>query len=482
MITDRINEWARLRPRSPALAEGETTLTYFEFARMIEAARQFFAAFDLPRGAFAFVFGGARPEFYVMTLALRALGLNTVAASSLDEAVRLGIPNVACVATSEGFFGPSPVLPTGLKNARLIAVPQRIYARERIAEPPPPGDHGPGGGYVLFTSGTTGAYKKILGGGPKEEGAIRWHIQSRGFDQDTVYHALDYPPWTAIGGMAASIWHAGGSLVFFGRAEGFEGFCRRRPTRTMIVPAFLPGLLRARPPGEPPREDLELVVSGGFLPLGIAEQISKEITPNLVIHFGSTEAKGFMRSRFKTADDLFWLTPFSEIEVVDADGRVCAPGAEGEIRVKLMDFDIDHYMNDPETTARFFRDGYFYPGDIGVRREDGRIRALGRTDDALNISGFKIAVAPIEERIRRALRVDGVCVFSGINKAGDEEIVIALETDRRPADHALASAIEDIRGFSRVRWMFLESFPRTERGLAKVDRRRLRQQLRPRAD
>lgn len=478
MITDKINEWARRRPQASALIEGETTTTYLEFACMIEAARRHFATFDLPRGGFAFVFGGARAEFYAMTLALRALGLHTVAVANLDQAVALNLRNVACVAISEGFFGPSPALPAPLRDARLTAVPKSIYARGRVMEPPAPsGGDEPGGGYILFTSGTTGTYKKILGGGPIEEGSIRWTLANAPIDRNTIYHMLDFPAWTAIGAMASSIWFAGGCLAFLGRSQGFEAFYRHRPTRAMLVPAFLPGLLRARPEGAPPRADLELSVTGGFLPLSLAERISKEITPKLNTYFGSTEVNAFMRSRFETADDLVWLSPSGEIDVVDADGRLCAPGTEGELRVRLMDSDVDHYMDDPETTARFFRDGHFYPGDVAVRRPDGRIRVLGRVDDTLNISGFKIAAAPIEDRIQRALGVDSVCAFAGLNEAGVEEVVIAVESDRRPSEQVLAAAIEGIRGLSRVRWIFLESFPRTEGGLAKVDRHRLRRLL-----
>jgi acyl-coenzyme A synthetase/AMP-(fatty) acid ligase len=248
----------------------------------------------------------------------------------------------------------------------------------------------------------------------------------------------------------------------------------------MLVPAFMPALLKARPPDQPPLSDLELSITGGFLPLRLAERISKEITPKLEIYYGSTEVCAYMRSRFETIDDLSWLSPVGQIEVVGNDGKVCATGAEGEIRIRLFDFDTDHYMDDAETSAKFFRDGYFYPGDVAVRREDGRIQVLGRIDDVVNLFGFKVPAAPIEAQIQTALGVDSACVFSHLNKEGDVEILIAVESDRRPDDDVLAGAIKAVKGmnaFERVRWTFLESFPRTQAGLAKVDRRKLRKLL-----
>ena len=109
-----------------------------------------------------------------------------------------------------------------------------------------------------------------------------------------------------------------------------------------------------------------------------------------------------------------------------------------------------------------------------VRREDGRIRVLGRTEDVVNVRGWKIAVAPLEELIQRRLGVDTVCVFSELDKSGEERIVIALESDRLPPEDKLAAAIQDRTGFERVRWEVLETFPRTEGGTSKVNRRKLR--------
>jgi acyl-coenzyme A synthetase/AMP-(fatty) acid ligase len=288
---------------------------------------------------------------------------------------------------------------------------------------------------------------------------------------------LDFPVWTGIGANAATVWHAGGCLAFSGRKDRFGDFFRHRPTHAVLVPAMLPGLLEARPEGQAPLVETELRVTGGFLPLRLAERLSKEITPKVDVYYGSTEACAFLRSRFRTADDLSWLTPTGEIEVVEPDGKVCAPGVEGEVRIRLMEFDTDHYMDDPETTAKFFRDGCFYPGDVGVTREDGRIRILGRIDDVINLAGFKVPTAPIEERIQRTLGADSVCVYSSLNRSGEEEVLIAVEKRARPADDVLAGAVKGFAQFERVRWVFLESFPRTAGGMVKVDRRKLRKLL-----
>ncbi len=40
----------------------------------------------------------------------------------------------------------------------------------------------------------------------------------------------------------------------------------------------------------------------------------------------------------------------------------------GRIRLKAAGMSDEGYIDDPETTARLFRDGWFYPGDVGVIR------------------------------------------------------------------------------------------------------------------
>ena len=76
-----------------------------------------------------------------------------------------------------------------------------------------------------------------------------------------------------------------------------------------------------------------------------------------------------------------------------------------------------------------FRDEFFYPGDMAVRRADGA--HSGRVDDVLNVRGIKYAAATAEQRIQREPGVDEVCVFSGLNAAGNEELGIAIQSARQ---------------------------------------------------
>jgi acyl-coenzyme A synthetase/AMP-(fatty) acid ligase len=124
-----------------------------------------------------------------------------------------------------------------------------------------------------------------------------------------------------------------------------------------------------------------------------------------------------------------------------------------------------------------FRDGCFYPGDLAVRRADGRIRVLGRTADVLNAGGQKIPAGPIELEIQRMLNVSEVCLFAGLNAQGQEELVIAVEADHTPDRAALEQVGRTFSIFPTVRFAVLAAFPRTEGGMRKTRRPELRRMV-----
>ena len=83
------------------------------------------------------------------------------------------------------------------------------------------------------------------------------------------------------------------------------------------------------------------------------------------------------------------------IEVVDEAGRLLPAGEVGEIRLRSPGM-ISGYVDDPEATARAFRDGWFYPRDLGSMTEDGVLIHHGRADDMMILDGINIFPREIE--------------------------------------------------------------------------------------
>ena len=126
------------------------------------------------------------------------------------------------------------------------------------------------------------------------------------------------------------------------------------------------------------------------------------------------------------------------------------------------------------TPRRAFRDGFFYPGDLAVRREDGRIRILGRAADVLNVRGRKVAVAPIERALQEGLGVEEVCLFLGMAADGVEELAVAVRSTRSLDEGEVLRRLGPSNIFERVRVVVLPEFPRTQAGSAKTKRTELR--------
>jgi acyl-coenzyme A synthetase/AMP-(fatty) acid ligase len=78
------------------------------------------------------------------------------------------------------------------------------------------------------------------------------------------------------------------------------------------------------------------------------------------------------------------------------DGSEAAPGEEGEL-VHRGPLVAHGYWNDPERTAKRFRDGEVWSGDRVVKGKDGLIRFRGRDDAMIKVSGNRLSPNEIEE-------------------------------------------------------------------------------------
>ncbi len=193
---------------------------------------------------------------------------------------------------------------------------------------------------------------------------------------------------------------------------------------------------------------------------------------NIVTTYSASECQMAMGTPYRSPEDIRWYRPEPDrtVEVAGEDGGLRADGEEGELRIRLLDADCTSYLDDPEATARFFRDGCFYSGDLAVRRADGRIRILGRIADVLNVGGSKRAVAPLEEKVQQILGVNGVCLFGRINDTGDNELAVAYEAASPVLKDRMERVASEFTTFSQIRFVRFDKFPRASEGLQKINR------------
>ena len=153
--------------------------------------------------------------------------------------------------------------------------------------------------------------------------------------------------------------------------------------------------------------------TGGRMPKATLDRLRSvfpEATPFLM--YGLTEA---FRSTYldpaevdRRPDSIGKAIPNAEILVVRPDGSLCDPGEEGELvhRGALVAMG---YWNDPERTAERFRPAparepglcteelAVWSGDVVVRDEEGFLYFVGRKDEMIKTSGYRVSPSEIEE-------------------------------------------------------------------------------------
>ena len=93
-------------------------------------------------------------------------------------------------------------------------------------------------------------------------------------------------------------------------------------------------------------------------------------------------------------------TPGYRLELLDAQGEPVADGEEGEICIRvdgeLPPGIFGGYYLDPERTASVRHDGFYHTGDVAKRDADGFLWYVGRNDDVIKSSGYRIGPYEVE--------------------------------------------------------------------------------------
>ncbi len=97
--------------------------------------------------------------------------------------------------------------------------------------------------------------------------------------------------------------------------------------------------------------------------------------------------------------------PGVEMDVVDEDGEPVAPNEEGYLVIKTpwpamlrtIFGDPDRYVQ--QYWSRFEEQGWYLPGDSARKDEDGYYWIIGRIDDVIKVSGYRLGTAEIESAL-----------------------------------------------------------------------------------
>jgi acyl-coenzyme A synthetase/AMP-(fatty) acid ligase len=473
-VVDSILAHARAAPDKAALTHNGRVFSYRELAARIARARSFLRGQGVGAERVAIICIRALPDAWSIGLALRSLGVTTVNGRSPEDVERLGL-EAASVVSMAAEPWPGLAEAAARAGAPLALAPRDLFAGAAEAATP---DFAPAppGGHILLTSGTTGAYKKVLIDAADEARNAPARAALLGLTGDSVIDVFDFGGWTAFGYQwPVCAWSLGAGVVTHQGPERWRSLTTPGLTHALVQPQLLAELL-ATPQAVDLRNDaVTLIVGAGVLSSAQWRGARERLTGDVRNLLGSTEVGSFALTRIETAEDLAWhrIAPPFEVQAVDEHDRPAPTGTQGIVRIRTTG--VEGYLGDPEASGAFFRNGFFYPGDLGVVRQDGRLSLQGRITDLINVMGDKIATLPIERALQEALGAQAVCVFSAAGEDG-EAVHVAIQPGRPITPFELRAALTAaLPGLAQVRVHAVKAFPRNHMG--KIERAALKAQL-----
>jgi len=231
--------------------------------------------------------------------------------------------------------------------------------------------------------------------------------------------------------------------------------------------------------------------SGGAMPAATLQKLRRAMPrTQAYLMYGLTEA---FRSTYlppgeidRRPGSMGKAIPNAEILVVRPDGSLCAPNEPGEL-VHRGSLVAQGYWNDPEKTAERFKPAPARPGGLMISEtavwsgdtvrmdEDGFLYFIGRRDEMIKTSGYRVSPTEIEEVVfATGLVADAAAVGVPHPTLGQAIVLVAAPGhDKEMQDGPVLEACRrDLPAFmvpARIEWR--QTLPRNPNG--KYDRARL---------
>ena len=346
---------------------------------------------------------------------------------------------------------------------------------------------------IIYTSGTTGPPKGALHAHRVALGHLPGVELPHSFfpmEGDLFWTPAD---WAWIGGLIDVLFpslHHGIPVVAhrarkFDPEEAFHLIARHGVRNVFLPPTALKMMRQVKDPRERYDYQLRSIGSGG-------ETLGEELldwgreTLGLEINefYGQTEANVVIANCAQIMEvrpgSMGKAVPGHIVDVVDESGAHVPLGTVGQVAVKRPDpvMFLEYWRNHEATELKYAGD-WCLTGDLARRDEDGYFWFVGRTDDIITSSGYRIGPAEIEDCLMKHPAV-GMAAVIGVPDAVRTQIVKALIV-LKPAVSPSRDLEDEIKSFVKVRLAaheypreieFIEALPLTATG--KIIRRELR--------
>jgi acetyl-CoA synthetase len=323
---------------------------------------------------------------------------------------------------------------------------------------------------MIFTSGTTGPPKGAL----HAHRVLLGHLPGIAFSHEFLPQPGDrlWTPsdWAWAGGLLNCLLPglALGVPVVFGPFRRFDpdaafALIAAAEVRNAFLPPTALKMIRASGMAVPRNVRLRTIGSAGeSLGRETCEWAREAFGAHVNEFYGQTECNYVLSScaalGVTRPGAIGKPVPGHDVAVIDGDGGRAPAGTTGEIAIRRPNPSMFlGYWNDPDATAEKFVGGWMLTGDLAVTDEDGYVRFVGRNDDVITSSGYRIGPAEIEDCLAGH---PAVAMAAAVGKPDPlrTEIVKAFVV-LRPGFVASDALAEAIRNFVRTRLSVAE-YPR----------------------
>jgi acyl-coenzyme A synthetase/AMP-(fatty) acid ligase len=460
LVVEHVRLHARRRPDHVAVLASGRPVTYAMLERDLTAMTAALAAFGLPRGSLVAV---GVEDMYVHLLLIfgfEALGITTGSFLPSEEADCHGLLAVADLTLA--------VAPVPDAACRQFFPVSEDWVAEALARPAPRLDFPRAAGEdivrVARSSGTTGRPKLMNITHRMLNARMTGWMAGRMTANARILAAMNFSV-NSIYQRCATGLRVGATFMFdsAGRLSLPEILLQTNPTQMSLLPFHVQKMLDALTDWHdlprPLLPGLQLTAMGAKLPAADRQRAEHYLTGWIREGYGANEVGGICE--FDRAGNGH-VYPYATIEVVGQDGQLAAPGETGELRMRTAGM-VGGYRDDPAATAQMFRDGWFYPGDLGMLTEAGKLRLVGRRLDVLIVGGSKRGCADLESRIQACAPRSDIALLQQDGGSQNELVHVCVAT---PAAIDLDRLARTIEPFMHCRFTMraVAAIPRTESG------------------
>ncbi len=392
------------------------SFTFSDLSRMSNAAANFLTSRGLHKGDTVLLFLRRRWEYWILMLAMHKIGVIPIPSTNQlkteDIEYRIQQADVKAIIA----FDDGHVL-NEIKNAltdkdiqlisnddvaaSLTSMPDKL---ERVP------NENTDTMVIYFTSGTTDMPKMVAHNFIYPLGHINTAVYWQRLHDDDIHFTLSESGWAKCSwGKMYGQWLAGATVFVF----DFSSIATAHDLLTAISENHITSFCA-------PPTVYKMLIHADFSKYDLsslkkADIAGEALNPEVFDRFyeltGIKLHEGFGQT--ETCVMLFsneWIEPKPgsmgmpsagwDVQLLDESGKPVPDGTVGEICVSLKDGRptglFQGYHKNEKLTAQVFRDGYYHTGDVAYRDADGYYWFVGRNDDLIKTSGYRVSPFEVE--------------------------------------------------------------------------------------